>query len=48
VHLHFQINAGPDAFESKSLPVSFIDLHGVDGNEEMGRLETTDADEVRF
>jgi hypothetical protein len=26
VHLHFQINAGPNAFMSKSIPVTFTDL----------------------
>jgi murein DD-endopeptidase MepM/ murein hydrolase activator NlpD len=48
VHLHFQINAGPDAFTSKSLPAAFTDLHGLDGNDEIGRLETTEAGEIRF
>ena len=27
VHLHFQVNAGPNAFMSKSIPVTFSDLH---------------------
>ena len=26
VHLHFQVNAGPNAFMSKSIPVTFSDL----------------------
>lgn len=31
VHLHFQVNAGPDAFMSKSLPVAFDDMaHAVE------------------
>lgn len=38
VHLHFQINAGPDPFTSKSLPVAFSDLGSVDGDDELGRL----------
>ena len=41
VHLHFQINAGADAFMSKSLPVSFANMHAVDGNDELGILVTT-------
>jgi hypothetical protein len=41
VHLHFQINAGADAFMSKSLPVSFANMHAVDGNDELGMLVTT-------
>jgi hypothetical protein len=41
VHLHFQVNAGPDAFTSKSLPVVFSNLSGVEGNDEPGRLVTT-------
>lgn len=41
VHLHFQINTGADAFMSKSLPVSFTNLHAVDGNDELGLLVTT-------
>lgn len=41
VHLHFQINAGADAFTSKSLPVSFANMHVVDGNDELGLLVTT-------
>jgi hypothetical protein len=41
VHLHFQLNDGPDAFTSKSLPISFANLRAVDGNSEMGRLVTT-------
>lgn len=44
VHLHFQLNAGADAFTSKSLPVSFANLSAVDGNDEMGRLVTTKTD----
>jgi hypothetical protein len=48
VHLHFQINAGPDAFTSMSLPVTFANMRSVDGNDEMGRLVTTEGDEERF
>jgi hypothetical protein len=40
VHLHFQINSGADAFMSKSLPVSFANMHAVDGNDELGLLVT--------
>jgi murein DD-endopeptidase MepM/ murein hydrolase activator NlpD len=40
VHLHFQLNAGPDAFNSKSLPVVFSNLEPVDRNDELGRLVT--------
>lgn len=43
VHLHFQLNTGPDAFTSKSLPVSFANLINVDGNGEMGLLVMTNA-----
>jgi murein DD-endopeptidase MepM/ murein hydrolase activator NlpD len=38
VHLHFQINAGADAFTSKSVPVAFANMHTVDGNDELGSL----------
>jgi hypothetical protein len=48
VHLHFQINAGPDAFTSKSLPVSFSNMHEVDGNDEMGLLMSTEVNASRF
>jgi hypothetical protein len=49
VHLHFQLNAGPDAFTSRSLPVVFSNLRGVDGNDELGRLVTTaDGEEIAF
>jgi murein DD-endopeptidase MepM/ murein hydrolase activator NlpD len=41
VHLHFQVNAGPDAFTSKSLPALFVNLKAVDGNGEVGQLVTT-------
>jgi murein DD-endopeptidase MepM/ murein hydrolase activator NlpD len=41
VHLHFQLNAGADAFMSKSLPVSFANMHAVNGNDESGLLVTT-------
>lgn len=41
VHLHFQINAGPDAFADKSLPAVFVNLSGVEGNTEPGLLVTT-------
>jgi hypothetical protein len=38
VHLHFQVNAGPDPFSSASLPVTFADLRPVQGNTEPGRF----------
>jgi len=38
VHLHFQVNAGPNAFMSKSLPAVFTNLQFVDGNNELGLL----------
>jgi murein DD-endopeptidase MepM/ murein hydrolase activator NlpD len=36
VHLHFQINAGPDPFASQSLPVTFSDTP--DFPDELGRI----------
>ncbi len=49
VHLHFQVNVGPDAFTSKSLPATFSNLSGVDANDELGRLVTTAAgEEIAF
>ena len=49
VHLHFQVNAGPDAFTSKSLPVVFSNLGGVEGNDELGRLVTTaNGEDIAF
>jgi hypothetical protein len=45
VHLHFQVNGGPDPFISKSLPVVFSNLGSVEGNDELGRLVTTAAGE---
>jgi hypothetical protein len=49
VHLHFQVNAGPHAFASRSLPVVFSNLRGVEGNHELGRLVTTaDTEEITF
>ena len=41
VHLHFQVNAGADAFTSKSLPAIFSNLFDVDNNTELGRLVST-------
>jgi hypothetical protein len=41
VHLHFQVNAGADAFTSKSLPAIFSNLYDVDNNSELGRLVST-------
>jgi hypothetical protein len=41
VHLHFQVNAGPDAFTSKSLPAHFSNLYDVDNNTELGRFVST-------
>lgn len=32
VHLHFQVNAGPDAFTSKSLPAVFTDQTNISGD----------------
>jgi murein DD-endopeptidase MepM/ murein hydrolase activator NlpD len=48
VHLHFQVNAGPDAFTSKSLPAVLIGLNGVDDNREPGLLVTTSDEQSRF
>lgn len=41
VHLHFQVNAGPDPFTSKSLPARLSDLAPVGGNTELGRFVAT-------
>ena len=38
VHLHFQVNAGPDPFRSASLPVTFANLKAVGGNTDVGRF----------
>jgi hypothetical protein len=38
VHLHFQINAGPDAFMSRSLPAVFFDLEEVGRGLDPGRF----------
>lgn len=38
VHLHFQVNAGPDPFLSASLPVAFANLRSVGGNTDVGRF----------
>ncbi len=40
VHLHFQINAGPDAMTAKSLPVVFADVRDVMGEGELGKMVT--------
>jgi murein DD-endopeptidase MepM/ murein hydrolase activator NlpD len=40
VHLHFQVNAGPDAFMSKSLPAVFIDLKYPGASRDPGRFVT--------
>lgn len=37
-HLHFQVNAGPNPFSSKSLPVRLRGLRNAGGNAELGRL----------
>jgi hypothetical protein len=37
IHLHFQINAGPDPFFDRSLPVAFANLRAVTGAE-LGRI----------
>jgi hypothetical protein len=37
VHLHFQVNAGPNPFFDRSLPVSFANLRALTGGE-LGRL----------
>ena len=37
IHLHFQINAGPDPFFDRSLPVAFANLRAVTGAE-VGRI----------
>ena len=39
VHLHFQINAGPDPFFDRSLPVAFGNLRTASGAE-LGRIVT--------
>lgn len=41
VHLHFQLNQGPDPFTSPSLPVQFSDQRPVQGNTEPGRFVET-------
>lgn len=41
VHLHFQLNQGPDPFTSASLPVQFSDQRPVQGNSEPGRFVET-------
>ncbi len=38
VHLHFQVNAGPDAFTSKSLPAVFTDQTNISGD--LGHIVT--------
>lgn len=40
VHLHFQINAGPDAFASKSLPAMFADEKDVGSSHDPGKFIT--------
>ena len=40
VHLHFQVNAGPDAMTAKSLPVLFADTRDVMGEGELGKMVT--------
>lgn len=42
VHLHFQINAGADAFTSKSLPVQFSDLKYVGSSRDPARFVTNE------
>lgn len=38
VHLHYQLNSGPDPFTSRSLPVRFQNLRPAGGNSELGRI----------
>jgi hypothetical protein len=38
VHLHFQVNAGPDAFTSQSLPATFVDLKYPGHSRDPGRF----------
>ena len=40
VHLHFQVNAGPDAFTAKSLPAVFVDLKYPGASRDPGRFVT--------
>jgi hypothetical protein len=40
VHLHFQVNAGPDPFTAKSLPFVFADVRNARGDTELGRIVT--------
>lgn len=42
VHLHFQINAGADAFTSKSLPVQFSDMKYVGSSRDPARFVTNE------
>lgn len=42
VHLHFQINAGADAFTSKSLPIAFVDMRYPGTSHDPGRFVTND------
>jgi murein DD-endopeptidase MepM/ murein hydrolase activator NlpD len=41
VHLHFQVNAGPDAFTSKSLPAVLTDQTNISGD--LGYIVTSPA-----
>ena len=38
VHLHFQINRGPDPFTSQSLPIRLNGMRSAGGNSELGRF----------
>jgi hypothetical protein len=40
VHLHFQVNASPDAFTSKSLPATFVDMRYPGTSHDPGRFVT--------
>jgi len=40
VHLHFQVNAGADAFTTKSLPATFIDLRYTGASRDPARFVT--------
>lgn len=40
VHLHFQVNAGGDAFTSKSLPATFVDMRYPGTSHDPGRFVT--------
>jgi murein DD-endopeptidase MepM/ murein hydrolase activator NlpD len=43
VHLHFQVNAGPDPFATRSLPARMFGLRNVGGNSELGRFVSAES-----